>query len=156
MWNQKLLLCLVLLYSATSLSLMRQIHEQTLNIAQLRLDELAKHNAFRATHGSPPLTLDDSLNTAAQNYAGKLVIAKTLTHSAEAISGTYGENLYYQWRSPTLAYVGGTASSSWYYEINYYDYNTFKTTTPGKAVGHFTALVWKASTKVGFGFAGSS
>lgn len=76
-----------------------------------------------------------------------------MVHSAAAQAGKYGENLYWGWGSPTLTYSLGKASDSWYNEIAYYDYTTGKSTTSGKVVGHFTAMIWKGVTSVGFGFA---
>ena len=38
-----------------------------------------------------------------------------------------------------------------YNEILDYDYTTTKTKNPGKAIGHFTQVVWKDSVKVGCG-----
>ena len=104
-------------------------------------------------HGSVALTLDSALNTAAQTYAEYLAKNNLFAHSSQAQSGTYGENLFKAWGSPTYTYPAADASVSWYSEVQYYNYATFTTTDPTKAVGHFTAMVWKASTKVGYGYA---
>lgn len=54
---------------------------------------------------------------------------------------------------PTLTYVPGKASDSWYSEVQYYNYTTFKSNDPTKLVGHFTAMIWKSVSSVGFGYA---
>lgn len=111
---------------------------------------LEAHNMYRARHGTPPMVLVQDLLTnaqqCAQHYAGK----GTIDHSCPYKNGA-GENLY-------LA-VGGTpdavqhvkaATQGWYNEIKDYDFNnpgfTYRT-------GHFTQVVWKASTQLGIGFA---
>jgi glioma pathogenesis-related protein 2 len=121
--------------------------------SDFRNAELAKHNYDRSLHGCVPLVISNTLNTAAQAYAEQLALANsnTLSHSPSAMSGTYGENLYKAWGSPSLTYKLGTASDRWYSEVKYYDYTTFKSNTTGKAVGHFTAMIWKSVKSVGFG-----
>ena len=59
-------------------------------LTALRNAELAKHNEKRAIHGSPALTLNATLNTAAQAYAEYLATIFTLEHSAAAKAGNYG------------------------------------------------------------------
>ncbi|MET8361597.1 CAP domain-containing protein [Micromonospora sp. NPDC005171] len=44
----------------------------------------------------------------------------------------------------------GASTSAWYGEISRYNFADPSASGPG-ASGHFTQLVWKASTKVGFG-----
>jgi len=44
------------------------------------------------------------------------------------------------------------ATEDWYSERVDYNYNT-GTSKNGNAVGHFTAVLWKATTNVGFGYA---
>lgn len=46
--------------------------------------------------------------------------------------------------------TGPAATDSWYNEVKSYSYNY-----PGFSMGtgHFTQVVWKGSTKVGFGYA---
>jgi hypothetical protein len=96
---------------------------------------------------------NETLNNAAQAYADLLSATGAFLHSDAAKSGKYGENLYWGWGYPSYTYPSAGASVSWYSEVEYYNYQTFKTTTPGQAVGHFTAMVWKATTSAGFGYA---
>ena len=58
---------------------------------------------------------------------------------------TFKFNILYLLKVATV-----TASQAWYDEIGLYDYNApgFKSGT-----GHFTALVWKTTSLVGFGVA---
>jgi glioma pathogenesis-related protein 2 len=124
-----------------------------LTLADVRNAELAKHNLYRSLHGCAPLAINSTLNTAAQDYADQLSSAHNFAHSPAAMSGTYGENLYWVWGSPSLTYSLGAASTSWYNELKYYDYTTFKSNTTDKVVGHFTAMIWKSAKSVGFGYA---
>jgi len=113
---------------------------------------LEQHNEYRATHGAPALQLDSTLNADAQAYAEKLLSGQASGHDeAELDAKSQGENLYWGWgsRGPPAT---TDASVAWYEEVNNpgYDFNN-----PGfsSGTGHFTQLVWVASTKVGFGVA---
>ncbi len=145
------LLILILISAVISVHL-AQSTLSDFTLPEFRNAELDKHNYYRSLHGCPPLTLNDTLNKAAQAYAEELGKTKTLTHSPAAKKATYGENLYKAWVYPKLAYKLGTASTSWYSEVQYFDFNTFKSNTAGKAVGHFTAMIWKNSTQIGLGY----
>lgn len=147
----KAILFLILMTAALCIHFDHQA--QSFNMAAFRNAELTKHNTYRAKHGSPSLKINETLNTIAQKYAEKLAASHVFEHSEEARAGNYGENLYWGWGSPSFNYVLGKASDSWYAEIAYYDYNTAKSTTSGKAVGHFTAMIWKSVSTVGFGYA---
>jgi pathogenesis-related protein 1 len=95
---------------------------------------LKAHNKLRAKHHSPPLKWDKTLATYAQNWSNKCVFQ----HSG----GQYGENL-------ALGYPNwGEVINGWYSEVKNYDYSK-----PGFSMntGHFTAVVWKSTTKVGCG-----
>lgn len=48
-----------------------------------------------------------------------------------------------------MTYISGTASNKWYAESAAYTYGVFP---PASGTGHFTAMIWKAVTSVGFGF----
>ena len=53
---------------------------------------------------------------------------------------------------PTLFYTDGKATLSWYEEISNYDFTTASAIDSTKAVGHFTAEIWKGVTSAGFGY----
>jgi len=62
-----------------------------LNLDSLRKLELAKHNALRKKHGCPPLVINNTLNTIAQNYSSSLyALQNGLVHSQPARKGKYG------------------------------------------------------------------
>jgi len=125
-----------------------QIEDRSLDSDRQALLEL--HNEYRATHGAPALRLDSTLNDDAQAYAEKLLRGQASGHdTAELNAKSQGENLFWGWgsRGPPETLQAG---QSWYDEVELYDFDN-----PGfsSATGHFTQLVWKASTKVGFGVA---
>lgn len=71
-----------------------------------------------------------------------------------------GENIYYTTDSGkdssnvpfTLAGYCAKADAPWYNEIEDYSYATQRSIN-GKAIGHFTQMVWKGSTRVGYAVA---
>jgi len=116
------------------------------------------HNKLRELHkDTPDLQWDSSLAAKAQEYAEKLVTINKqlsitsnaqLSHSPDRYD--IGENLY--WRDNKNIGKCAHASHSWYNEIKDYSFLTTKSTN-GKAIGHFTQLVWKDSTHFGVGIA---
>lgn len=149
-----LTLLFLTIFYAISLQLDHEValHDGKLNLTSLRTAELAKHNFYRAKHRSPALVLNNTLNNYAQTYANYLSANKKFLHSEAAKNGLYGENLFWAWGSPTYTYPNAGATESWYAEVKYYNYKTFTTNNAAEQVGHFTAMVWKASTSVGFGY----
>ncbi|MBF6453582.1 CAP family protein [Nocardia cyriacigeorgica] len=115
--------------------------------AQAGLDA---HNRYRARHGSPPMTLVQDLVGKAGQCAVYYVDKGQIDHSCPYKSGA-GENLYmaYGGTADGVQHVR-TAVQMWYDEVKDYDY-----AKPGFAMntGHFTQVVWKASTRLGIGFA---
>ncbi|KAF5354800.1 hypothetical protein D9756_005544 [Leucocoprinus leucothites] len=102
---------------------------------QFSNDALNLHNTNRAHYGAGPLSYDNNLASGAASYAAQCHWG----HSG----GNYGENLW------SLSTSGGTiqaAVQSWMNEASQYDYNN-----PGfsAATGHFTQVVWKATTTLG-------
>ncbi|HTU62715.1 MAG TPA: CAP family protein, partial [Polyangiales bacterium] len=91
---------------------------------------LNKHNELRAPHCAPAMTWDDELANGAQAWADACVF----DHAPG-----FGEN---------LAGGGDQPTEMWYSEIK--DYN-FAMQGFSEATGHFTQLVWRASTKLGCG-----
>ncbi|CAD6897025.1 unnamed protein product, partial [Tilletia controversa] len=107
----------------------------TSNQMSARIAMLNAHNKYRAKHGVPALIWDDSLTSYAADYASKCIWA----HS----HGPYGENGASAVGFPMSMAM---AVDMWYDEIK--DYN-FNVPDWSEATGHFTQLVWKASSRVG-------
>jgi len=109
---------------------------------------LAYHNELRAKHGCPPLKLNDELCKIAEKYAKKLATENKLEHSSNKYKGeNLGENLYF---CSGIDVDPKNMTQSWYDEIKKYDFNS-NNFIPG--TGHFTQVVWKNTTDVGFGIA---
>ena len=107
---------------------------------------LATHNAYRAKHNTPPMTLNSELTAAAQKWADHLLAIGALQHSETQD----GENVYSMSGFPTVKVAGKDAVDAWYKEIKDYSWSS-----PGFAsnTGHFTQVVWKDSTELGVGMA---
>ncbi|XP_078284192.1 GLI pathogenesis-related 2, like [Rhinoraja longicauda] len=110
---------------------------------------LKTHNGYRKNHGVPSLKLSSKLCKDAQEYAEVLASTRVLKHSPESSRGQCGENL--AWAS--YDQLGKEVSERWYNEIKNYNFNC-----PGfsSGTGHFTAMVWKNSKKLGIGKASAS
>ncbi|XP_060927967.1 Golgi-associated plant pathogenesis-related protein 1-like [Limanda limanda] len=123
---------------------------RTLTTTDIMADEsfqkefLETHNAYRAMHGAPPLTLSSDMNDSSQKWADHLVELGTLKQS----DTKHGENIYYMMGSGAM--TGKGAVDAWYSEIK--DYN-WSSPGFGMNTGHFTQVVWKETTKLGVGVA---
>jgi uncharacterized protein YkwD len=114
---------------------------------------LDKHNVYRCMHGVPLLTWDADIAASAQAWADNGVWA----HSPKPrlVNGEkVGENLAFG--SPTR--TGTHSTISWYSEIQYTSPygladSTSDSVDPDETVGHYTAIVWKSTTKLGCGTA---
>jgi glioma pathogenesis-related protein 2 len=117
-----------------------------------RLEALEGHRIFRALHGSPPLLWDDRLARAAQSHAESLVRENTFEHGGLDVPG-YGRV------TQNMALVGPRqgiykALALWYgREVVLYDHSK---PGPQQGTGHFTALIWKQTTRLGVGVARKS
>lgn len=111
---------------------------------------LDAHNQVRSNLGLNALTWDDEAANVAQNYASQCVWA----HNQDR--GNFGENLYaagvssYSDEVVTEMVVKGVGV--WAAEEAYYDYES-NSCTGGKVCGHYTQVVWAATTGVGCGVA---
>ncbi|XP_068155181.1 Golgi-associated plant pathogenesis-related protein 1-like [Drosophila tropicalis] len=110
--------------------------------ADLNEQLVSEHNRLRQLHGVPDLNEDVELSKGCQAYAEELATTEKFEHSAEAMKGEFGENLCYR-NDPELCV------QKWYDEIEFYDFAKGKFS---KKTGHFTAVIWKATTRVGVGY----
>lgn len=109
---------------------------------------ITAHNKLRALHqNTGGLVWSQDLANKAQRWAEENLRNNRMKH--EQIEGQ-GENIYYG--NNLLEADCTDAALAWYSEIKDYDYGTADTKN-GKAVGHFTQLVWKDTTQVGVGIA---
>jgi hypothetical protein len=97
-----------------------------------------RHNVHRAKHCAPAVVWDDEVAASAQAWADQC----TFSHDDPA-RGELGENLA---AGTTLTESPERPVDSWYSEVKAYDF-----AAPGFSLntGHFTQLVWKATTKIG-------
>ena len=103
------------------------------------------HNQKRIYHGSPSLSLSENLNKLAQEYA------EALAKKGKFFNNVYeniflGENIYiYKGKDFDVENM----CNSWYEENKNYNKNLSKYQ---KNTSHFTQMIWKETTEVGFGF----
>ncbi|PWK58048.1 CAP domain-containing protein [Aminobacter sp. AP02] len=140
------------------------------------LDICNEHNVYRAKHGVPQLTWSADLARNAQQWVDGCHKAKNTNndeyfcHQSSTFGcGTdtnyrFGENLSFGWPSRS----GKEAARQWYCEWNVYNFDNpspklageddsgtvFGDTcdpanNPKKVTGHFTQVVWRATTKIG-------
>ncbi|KAM9360481.1 Golgi-associated plant pathogenesis-related protein 1-like [Symphorus nematophorus] len=107
---------------------------------------LETHNAYRAKHSAPPMTLNNEMCATAQAWANHLLSLGAGMHSETKD----GENIYNMWSSAPVNPTGKEAVDKWYSEIK--DYNFDRPGFQGNT-GHFTQVVWKESTELGVGMA---
>lgn len=119
---------------------------------------LTAHNDARAELGVPPLSYSKKLANDAENYAIKLAkLDEGLNHSK---SNRDGENLYmsYGHNGYEITYSDhpfNDATLSWYEEKQDYSYSRIGDEPNFGAIGHYTQMIWKTTTRVGFGYARS-
>jgi pathogenesis-related protein 1 len=103
---------------------------------------LTQHNFYRDQVGIPHLEWSDELAEYAQNWADKLAKKCNMYHS----SGSYGENIYWTSNSASEAEV----VDYWASEEKYFNHRnrTYKKGS-GLKSGHYSQVIWKATTHVG-------
>lgn len=102
---------------------------------------LSVHNKARAAVGVPPLVWSDDLASFAQKWADKIAKTGDVAHRPK---GKYGENLAWS----TGEFGPAVAAKKWLAEKRQY-----KPGVSFNVVGHYTQMVWRKSTAVGFGIA---
>ena len=118
-----------------------------LDISKYRHEALNIHNKLRIKHDSPELILNEELNELAQTYAEKIIM-----HNVKKIfpppifhDSLLGENILLS-QEKNAEYI----CNKWYDESKNYNYNEKKFQ---EEKIHFTQIVWKETSQVGFGFA---
>jgi pathogenesis-related protein 1 len=112
---------------------------------------VAAHNSVRAGVGVGPLAWSDALAATAAAWAAQCVDVASpiglLDHNQGRSAGHpwyVGENIF----ASTGTASGTTAVARWSAEVSDYDYVT-NTCAAGKVCGHYTQVVWAATTQVG-------
>jgi len=95
----------------------------------------------------PDLTWDPAAAAVAQAWADNLLATNTFEHNANR--GPYGENIYWESGSDPATSAAG-AFQSWAAEAASY---TWDTDTCTDQCGHYTQIVWAATSSVGCGMA---
>ncbi|MCO5593592.1 hypothetical protein L7F22_047607 [Adiantum nelumboides] len=103
---------------------------------------LGPHNAARSKVGVAALAWDANLAAYAANYAARNAGRCQLIHS----QGPYGENLF--WGGRGRAWTPADAVGAWVDEARYYNYAS-NTCASGRMCGHYTQMVWRATTRLG-------
>jgi len=117
-------------------------------VNQMHLDA---HNKYRAMHKVGPMTIDPDMAKAAQAYAEKLHEMGKMEHSKREDRSGCGENLAMHSNVDTISKTTH-ATDAWYSEVEKVDFNDLKFVS---GTGHFTQVVWKGSTLLGMGVAGT-
>uniref|UniRef100_A0A8C5A521 GLI pathogenesis-related 2, like n=1 Tax=Gadus morhua TaxID=8049 RepID=A0A8C5A521_GADMO len=116
---------------------------------QFAEEVLRSHNEYRRSHQAPPLKLSSKLSREAARYAESLASTRILKHSVESSRGSCGENL--AWASYDQPVVLKLPNMPVLYPPSP-QHGPHVYTDPG----HFTAMVWKSTTKLGVGKATAS
>jgi hypothetical protein len=117
--------------------------------AQFPARVLAAHNAERVRAGVAPLAWDNALGTAAAAYAQQMAMTGRFAHSDRSARAGTGENLWMGTRGAfsTEAMVGGWASEKRWFVPGVFP--NVSRTGNWEDVGHYTQMIWPATTKVG-------
>lgn len=115
---------------------------------------MTMHNTARASVRVPELLWDDALARDAQAYAGELARTGKFEHSKQPRGNpNQGENL---WTGTRTAYRYDEMAQHWIDERRFFVNNPVpNVSTSGRFedVGHYTQIIWRATTRVGCGFA---
>jgi len=108
---------------------------------------LAAHNRARQSQGIPPLRWDPALAAGAERWAASLARRGAFEHSDSG--GAFGENL---WAGTPGAYTPEYMVGRWVEEKRLFRAGHFpnnSATGNWLQVGHYTQLMWRATTAVG-------
>ncbi len=125
--------------------------------AALTVAMLASHNRARAAFGSAPLVWNDALAASALAYARVLAKENRFGHDPQkGVKVRQGENL---WMGTRGAFDYAAMAASWVDERKDFRPGRFpdvSRTGNWSVVGHYTQIVWPATTSVGCGLASNA
>jgi hypothetical protein len=110
---------------------------------------LAMHNRERSALGLEPLTWNPSLATSAQRWADYLAATGRFEHAPENARAPEGENI---WAGTRGYYAPEAMVNAWIREKKYFRPGLFpdnSTTGRVEDIGHYTQVVWRATSQVG-------
>ena len=114
---------------------------------------LARHNYYRTLHSSPPLALNSTLNSQAQQWAEQILATEAFRHRPNR---RLSENLFRQVTPGTEAEVSAkTVVDAWYSESEFYGefYGREPELATFSSWRYFTAMIWASSRELGVGCA---
>ena len=117
---------------------------------------MVAHNVERARAGVAPLVWDNALGAAAAVYAQQMAWTSRFAHSDRKARPGVGENL---WMGSRGAYSVETMIGGWSSEKRWFRAGVFPNvsrTGNWADVGHYTQMIWPATTRVGCAIASTA
>ena len=108
---------------------------------------LSSHNEYRMKHCTPPMQWSQQFAQSAAKWAQGCSFSHSASGSPDRPRNE-GENIYMAWPSGGPNTTAAAAVNSWYDEVKHYN---FSAPVWSPSVGHFTQVVWVASTTLGCG-----
>lgn len=145
-WKSLFVACAVVLASPAAANLPASFDQRV----------LAAQNHERLELGLGALTWNDALAQSAQHWADHLASTGRFEHAPENKNAPEGENL---WAGTKGYYSPEAMVDAWLREKRYFRPGVFpNNSTTGRVedVGHYTQLVWRATTEVGCAKASST
>ena len=118
---------------------------------QFYKEMLDAHNELRSLHNANILCLNLKLCKIAQESALKYANSMSITNDDKELV-ILGENIAFQFSNSKDPINGVVITRLWYNEIKNFKFsNLVFSSSEIASTGHFTQLIWKGTTDVGFG-----
>jgi len=148
-WMSRLAACAVLLIAPVTMGAIQPLEKFDQHI-------LDAHNRERLALGLRPLIWNSALAESAQQWADYLASTGRFEHAPENGPYAEGENL---WAGTKGYYTVDAMVNAWTREKRYFKQGVFpRNSTTGNVedVGHYTQMVWRATSQVGCAEASSA